>query len=414
MREAVEGITSDAGTDFSTFADYAFNVARNRNLMQGSLDQKQSVLSEFDAINALREEQMAQLDQMIKSAAQQYEAIMGVDSRLVSFHDLMAQLSNYQDDANAERTRVALLEKQISSVYAAAEKQVAKLEETNAATLLALNTQISQQESNHATTIANLEAQITKADDAIAKLNGVTEEMYTLNDLMEAIATYEETKELNEGLIAGIDETLAGLEEQYLEEIGRLDGILSTAHQQLQVLNNIDGGIKTVASALAAFNNSVSALENAWAEQNAIVEAVAGDPATATGGAQSEPQPAPSDGSGVNLGIITLPDGTTIDLSGLDFSGIPGFADGGSHLGGWRVVGERGWELENTGSSQIYNQSQVKELINLQEVVSAVKEVTAMVHTTGYAIAKNTGEIKTIEERREFDRESSEEVVLGW
>lgn len=34
-------------------------------------------------------------------------------------------------------------------------------------------------------------------------------------------------------------------------------------------------------------------------------------------------------------------------------AGIPGFASGGRHAGGWRVVGERGPELEYTGPSQI-------------------------------------------------------------
>jgi hypothetical protein len=33
----------------------------------------------------------------------------------------------------------------------------------------------------------------------------------------------------------------------------------------------------------------------------------------------------------------------------------PGFAAGGSHRGGWRIVGERGPELEATGPSRIFN-----------------------------------------------------------
>lgn len=38
---------------------------------------------------------------------------------------------------------------------------------------------------------------------------------------------------------------------------------------------------------------------------------------------------------------------------------IPGFANGGLHSGGLRIVGERGWELEATGASRIWNQSQL-------------------------------------------------------
>jgi len=39
--------------------------------------------------------------------------------------------------------------------------------------------------------------------------------------------------------------------------------------------------------------------------------------------------------------------------------GIPTFADGGDHLGGWRVVGERGWELEAVGPARYITQDQL-------------------------------------------------------
>jgi hypothetical protein len=38
---------------------------------------------------------------------------------------------------------------------------------------------------------------------------------------------------------------------------------------------------------------------------------------------------------------------------------LPGFADGGLHAGGLRLVGERGWEIEATGPSRIWNQAQI-------------------------------------------------------
>lgn len=51
---------------------------------------------------------------------------------------------------------------------------------------------------------------------------------------------------------------------------------------------------------------------------------------------------------------------------------VPGFAAGGDHAGGWRVVGERGWELEHTGPSHIYTQSQAKGLIDIESVTRAI------------------------------------------
>lgn len=65
----------------------------------------------------------------------------------------------------------------------------------------------------------------------------------------------------------------------------------------------------------------------------------------------------------------------------LDRAGIARFAMGGSHLGGVRLVGEDGPELEVTGPSRIYNASQTQQLLaGLQgggnaEVVAAIREL---------------------------------------
>uniref|UniRef100_UPI002591E900 phage tail tip lysozyme n=1 Tax=uncultured Gemmobacter sp. TaxID=1095917 RepID=UPI002591E900 len=43
--------------------------------------------------------------------------------------------------------------------------------------------------------------------------------------------------------------------------------------------------------------------------------------------------------------------------------GIPGFAGGGDHGGGWRIVGENGPELEATGAARIFNATQTREIL---------------------------------------------------
>ncbi|WP_353402823.1 hypothetical protein, partial [Pseudophaeobacter arcticus] len=48
--------------------------------------------------------------------------------------------------------------------------------------------------------------------------------------------------------------------------------------------------------------------------------------------------------------------------------GVPQFAAGGVHAGGWRVVGERGWELENTGSSRVISHSDSKAMLDNRRV----------------------------------------------
>ena len=86
---------------------------------------------------------------------------------------------------------------------------------------------------------------------------------------------------------------------------------------------------------------------------------------------------------------------------------IPGFAGGGSHIGGLRIVGERGWELEATGPSRIWNQKQLASALGsgdtsryellVQALMEEIKQLRAAVSTgTGYAgdVAKLLASVK--------------------
>jgi len=57
--------------------------------------------------------------------------------------------------------------------------------------------------------------------------------------------------------------------------------------------------------------------------------------------------------------------------------GVPGFASGGTHSGGWRVVGERGWELEHTGPSRVVSNSDAKSMLDNSAVVARLDAVVA-------------------------------------
>lgn len=57
----------------------------------------------------------------------------------------------------------------------------------------------------------------------------------------------------------------------------------------------------------------------------------------------------------------------------------PGYATGGTHSGGWRVVGERGWELENTGRSQVVSNSESKQMLDNREVVRELRMLRSQV-----------------------------------
>jgi TP901 family phage tail tape measure protein len=57
----------------------------------------------------------------------------------------------------------------------------------------------------------------------------------------------------------------------------------------------------------------------------------------------------------------------------VSLGGIPGFAAGGAHSGGWRIVGEKGPELEYTGPSRVISNSQSRDMLDNREVVAELK-----------------------------------------
>ncbi|MBK9073336.1 MAG: hypothetical protein IPL79_20400 [Myxococcales bacterium] len=59
---------------------------------------------------------------------------------------------------------------------------------------------------------------------------------------------------------------------------------------------------------------------------------------------------------------------------------VPGFADGGIHAGGLRMVGERGPELEYTGPSRITSNSDLRAMFDMREVVAELRAVKAELH----------------------------------
>ena len=82
-------------------------------------------------------------------------------------------------------------------------------------------------------------------------------------------------------------------------------------------------------------------------------------------------------------GIVTNPQAPTT-------AKVAGFASGGFHDGGWRMVGENGPELEKTGSSKIYSNQQSKSLVDNSELVAEVKALREEIRAGQAVIANNT------------------------
>jgi len=89
---------------------------------------------------------------------------------------------------------------------------------------------------------------------------------------------------------------------------------------------------------------------------------------------------------------------------------VPAFATGGTHMGGLRMVGENGPELEVTGPSRIYSAPQTRAMMSggdnarLEMLVVKLTEEVARMRDENTQLAKNRGtdlrRVRLIEERR--------------
>lgn len=84
----------------------------------------------------------------------------------------------------------------------------------------------------------------------------------------------------------------------------------------------------------------------------------------------------------------------------LGLGGMPAFASGGYHVGGLRIVGENGPELEATGPSRIWNQSQIASALGggqgnaaLISEVRALREQNARLEARLATIEQNTAQL---------------------
>ena len=69
---------------------------------------------------------------------------------------------------------------------------------------------------------------------------------------------------------------------------------------------------------------------------------------------------------------------------------VPTFADGGTHSGGWRMVGERGPELEYTGPSKVMSNSASKAALDNTAVVAELRALRNEQTAIASSVARNS------------------------
>lgn len=210
-------------------------------------------------------------------------------------------------------------------------------------------------------------------------------------------------------------------------ELERLDGVLEGSNAQLEALLGINSGVLSVEAALAVVASSIGALKQLQSANSSItsVTGLAGVKRQVTSegyildelGNQMElfgealrvvgGKVVGGAGSSLNIGA----DGQLSWAEG-DYErwakqeGIPGFASGGMHAGGLRIVGENGPEIEATGPSRIFNAGQTADMLGGGGQADEVAAMRAEMTDALRAIAKHTQQTaRRVEylERWDFD-----------
>ncbi len=185
------------------------------------------------------------------------------------------------------------------------------------------------------------------------------------------------------------------LDQGFRDEIGRLDTLLEQGKAQIDSINGLNTSVVSLIDALGQLN-----LRLLQGGGSGVIDPTTGG--APVGGTNEErgqlinqfinaPGRTPEEiyAASVKYGVtaeeldsqskFSLKEiNDWIDSKGLKrLTGVPGFASGGMHRGGLRIVGERGPELESTGPSRITSNSDLKSIVNNDGVVKAISELQA-------------------------------------
>jgi hypothetical protein len=111
----------------------------------------------------------------------------------------------------------------------------------------------------------------------------------------------------------------------------------------------------------------------------------------------------------INAGRDQTVAGLRAVIAALTGQTIPAFATGGDHIGGLRLVGERGPELEATGPARIFNAAQTRSILagggngELVAEIRELKEEVTYLRMEARATATNTGKLARLQARQEQD-----------
>lgn len=175
----------------------------------------------------------------------------------------------------------------------------------------------------------------------------------------------QDLAKLSDSQLSTEEKTLQTLQDTQSQEMARLDGILENAQKQLDAMNGINNTVLSLADAMYKFSN---ALDN---QKNPLTDFQAGMGISIVNGLLTFADTAAA------AAPVAASQATFDDLVARRKAshGIPAFADGGDHAGGWRTVGETGTELEYTQPSHIVSNRDSKKLFDQTEVIALLRQI---------------------------------------
>jgi hypothetical protein len=258
-----------------------------------------------------------------------------------------------------------------------------------------------------------------------------------LGDLTEETITIEEQllKQAKDSAYADVQfyqAQLDKLDEWYRVQNEKLDMQLEQAINMYNVAMGIDTSLETgFNKVVEAVDKLKSVLADLSKEQAAVSAEVNTSGASGGGSTSSITDPIvavynklfdrdPEPGGYMNwktaldsgsVSLANLESEIRAGATGLDALKVKGFADGGIHTGGWRIVGEEGPELEYTPPSRIYSNSDSSDMFDMSELVAEVKQLREDMRSANYAIAKNTQKTAKTLEKFDYDGLPEQRVV---
>jgi hypothetical protein len=228
---------------------------------------------------------------------------------------------------------------------------------------------------------------------------------------------------------AGSAEDYARSALRTLAEVQTVESVASRhadiARQQLEALTTQVEALITINESVLSVVDAIAGLKTAQTVQASASAAASGGSGstfdaeaylrnkTASLNAPGAKQPdfyTPSDGSWsvFDTASAIAMAGMTLEEHYLKYGikeGIRGYASGGMHSGGLRLVGENGPELEVTGPSRIWNAEDTRNLLSSggDGTASEVRALRDDLRAIGRALAKNTADTAKLMQRWDGD-----------